>query len=791
MNDELTPQERLLRGALVVLAIQDLAYIVGYFIGGFTGHGEFPFVANSVTKDGFFLALALIAIQNIRRFAWLTLLIIMGHALLVVSLLVMIIAGQTSELGALDVGVKIDPTLVAWLWMGVNVVIVVVLTRIYTNAMRARYGVVFLSPYAFETLSALADILLPPGERRVEPDDVARNVDEYLSDYPAEGKGRIKWALRGMTAYPLLTLKPPFSAMEREQRRTFMEKRFMAEGSWSLARWWRRNLQLMMGAACQLVYMGYYSDPAVDASVGYQRFEQRPRAPALLAGAAAPASVDVEELDEGIDVLEADVVIVGSGAAGAILAYRLAAQDKTVIVLERGQHVEPANFSDRETTMLAHLYSDGAIQLSRDLRFAVLQGMCVGGSTVVNNAVCFDLPLATLNQWNDPQTYDAGIDKAAFYGAMVQVKNWLSVTNQAATRFTGAADAFNAGAAAYGGGTVVEANIENCFGCGYCNIGCKYGKKLSMLDSVLPWAQQDFPGKVRVIPECRADRIRFTGSHADSVVGKLAGGGQVEVRAEQRIIVCAGAIGSSLLLQRSGAGNARVGKYLSFNMATPLTADFGSLAPGYPALYPPPYDGLQISHYVDGPGGEDYVMETWFNPPATQSLFMPGWFEDHFDNMSNYRNVGSAGAVVGTRRNGSVWPRMTGNFSFKPHQDDVDLIVQALKRVGRIYFAAGAKRVMPATFKYHSFSTPAELDEGLERYAHDRTGLFLNSAHPQGGNVLSADQTKGVVDPSNFKVYGFDNLHVCDASVFPSSITVNPQLTVMTLAYYASSRLNA
>ena len=83
-------------------------------------------------------------------------------------------------------------------------------------------------------------------------------------------------------------------------------------------------------------------------------------------------------------------------------------------------------------------------------------------------------------------------------------------------------------------------------------------------------------------------------------------------------------------------------------------------------------------------------METWFNPPAQQSLFMPGWFDDHFANMSHYLNVGSAGAVVGTRRNGTVWRRLAGNFSFKPHQDDLDRIIEALKRVGRIYFAAGA-----------------------------------------------------------------------------------------------------
>ncbi len=45
-----------------------------------------------------------------------------------------------------------------------------------------------------------------------------------------------------------------------------------------------------------------------------------------------------------------------------------------------------------------------------------------------------------------------------------------------------------------------------------------------------------------------------------------------------------------------------------------------------------------------------------------------------------------------------------------------------------------------------------------------------------------------MVDPS-LRVYGTMNVHVCDASVFPSSITVNPQLTVMALAEYAADEI--
>ena len=71
-----------------------------------------------------------------------------------------------------------------------------------------------------------------------------------------------------------------------------------------------------------------------------------------------------------------------------------------------------------------------------------------------------------------------------------------------------------------------------------------------------------------------------------------------------------------------------------------------------------------------------------------------------------------------------------------------------------------------------------------------RNAVSLNpkpfgSGHPQGGNALSSEPGKGVVDPT-FRVHGFENLFVCDASVFPTATTVNPQLTVMALAEYAA-----
>jgi len=95
---------------------------------------------------------------------------------------------------------------------------------------------------------------------------------------------------------------------------------------------------------------------------------------------------------------------------------------------------------------------------------------------------------------------------------------------------------------------------------------------------------------------------------------------------------------------------------------------------------------------------------------------------------------------------------------------------------------------MPNTFRYFEFTRAEQLD-ALDAVVRDNTDINLNSAHPQGGNAISRDPAKGVVD-ERFRVHGAEGLYVCDASVFPSSITVNPQLTVMALAEYASGLID-
>jgi choline dehydrogenase-like flavoprotein len=213
-------------------------------------------------------------------------------------------------------------------------------------------------------------------------------------------------------------------------------------------------------------------------------------------------------------------------------------------------------------------------------------------------------------------------------------------------------------------------------------------------------------------------------------------------------------------------------------MGAPLTAAFPQ------ALHAE--RGLQISHYGLPGRLNGFAFETWWNPPVAQALNMPGWFERHFDNMSRYEHLMAVGALVGTAGNARVRRAVTGgaDISYVPSPADLKTLAKALRLLGEILFAAGATRVMANTYGYDEFTDPAQLVR-LDRIAMDHRYMTLGTGHPQGGNALSRDPRRGVVDPG-FKVHGFSNLYVCDASVFPSSLTVNPQITVMALAHHAA-----
>ncbi|HET8756189.1 MAG TPA: GMC family oxidoreductase [Solirubrobacteraceae bacterium] len=765
----MTFPERRLRGLLIAHAIWSAILAVGYLVGGDTG--TLAFMANSFAKDVLFVTLSAIGAADVRRFGAAAVVIAIGYVALVGGQIATLAWGGAPGQDVLGL-FTVSGTAALLGWMAVDLLLAAWFSAWWVAAVRAGRGLRYLHPVAFLSLVAIAEVMIEGRREVVPPEEVARNVDDYLAELKARDKARVQLALVALGLWPLLTLRPPLPVLAPATRKRYLEKRFLDEvAERRVFRPLRPIVQVLIRTGAQMSYLGYYGDRRAWADIGYTPFAKR-EPNGRPARPDDPPEPPLRTLTVPPRDAHYDTVIVGSGAAGSVLAYRFAETGRNVLVLERGPHVDPRRFTDDEVEQYLRLYNEGALELATNFSLQVLQGMCVGGGTTVNNALCLAPPAPVLDRWAQH-----GVDRHALEHAIGEVRAWLDVTpirvettTEAAQRFKRAVEDLRLP----GHFEVMEANItDRCLGSGYCNIGCPYGGKQAALDVLLPLAQRRW--QLDVLADVEVDRIARRGDRVAGVTGVHASGARLSVTADE-VVIAAGPIGSSYLLQRSGIGGDAVGHGLHFNINSPLTCEFEDVVDSFA--------GIQMSHAYVAPGDPPgYLVETWFNPPATQALAMPGWFHRHFQNMSRYRHMACAGVLVGTTTPGRVKAASNGpEVEYAVSDADRASMRDGLKVAGRIWLQAGATRVMPATFAWQEYRTPQEL-AGIDGAVRETGDLLMSSAHPQGGNPI------GTVVDADFRVNGFKNLYLCDASVFPSSVHVNPQLTVMGMAQYAARRI--
>jgi choline dehydrogenase-like flavoprotein len=791
----LTRWEKWLRGEAVVLAMVALGFAAYYAWLGIFRDAEFPFATNSVAKDVLLAGVLTLVHWDVRRWGPAVIGLIIGVHVLMPVMLVSTLLGNVHTVGHTLTAaplVPMQPTgpSARWAWFSVDVVTVASLLFLNYKAVRSRHDLRYLWPSGFRALTALSEVLVLRKDREVAPAEIGVRVDHYLASFRAREKYRVQLAFVALAYWPVLLLRPPFHIMSPDTRQRWIQRRFLDEVyDWLVPAFWRDTRRAIIRTAQQFCFMGYYGDEGAAARAGYLPFSKRKEYAERIKRVAPnrPRVKCIGAADIPGEELTADVVVVGTGAAGAMLAHELAQHGRDVLLLERGAHIDPSEFTENEATQLSNLFADGALTMTKDFRFGVVQGMCVGGSTVVNNAVCIPLPDDVRARWLDPGGCHAGLDPDELDRAFARVREILAIGEvQPADRLSP------------GGRRIAQAvqdnprlplepvdcNISDCLGSGYCNIGCQFGKKLSALDQTLPSAQQRYGAdRVRILPDCEVDKVMLDGTRASGVRARLKDGRRLTVRANT-VVLSAGAIASSLILQRSGLGDGKAGRGLAFNMASPVTYDFDE--PLHAER------GLQITH-VFRPTDDQYrglAFETWYNPIVSQSLFMPGWFEAHWDNMRRYRNMTCLGVVAGTGNDASVKSTWLGRglkFDYVPSDADFVKLKKGIRLACELGLEAGATRVMPSSLRLIDIRCKRDLTR-IDDEIGDSGDISINSAHPQGGNPISRDAHKGVVDPS-FRVYGAHDLYVCDASVFPTAITVNPQFTVMALAVYAAREI--
>jgi len=294
---------------------------------------------------------------------------------------------------------------------------------------------------------------------------------------------------------------------------------------------------------------------------------------------------------------------------------------------------------------------------------------------------------------------------------------------------------------------------------------------------------------MRVISNTTAVRFVMNGKRAESVILRTATGDLKRVKITKGVIVAGGVIASSHFLLRSGVER-NVGRHMSCNFAFPMAFDFGERISAF--------DGEQITMGAIDPKNRA-IFETYFNPPGAFALSIPFFFDRHRRFMLEYDSVLNFGALVGSEPNGVVERSadlLNGQaFSWWLGKTDRDHIRYALCTLLEIGLAAGAKHaVIPTRPGIEMDVTPqnvARFRKAIGEYPLTTQDLMLTTAHPQGGNLMAGSNAppdvrdRRVVD-ERFRVVGCDNVFVADASVFPTSLTINPQWTIMAMSSLAS-----
>lgn len=477
-----------------------------------------------------------------------------------------------------------------------------------------------------------------------------------------------------------------------------------------------------------------------------------------------------------------NVVVVGSGAGGSVVASAFARAGREVIVLEAGGAFAPRDFTQREVTM-SELYLDGALTSSDDLGVAVLAGATLGGGTTVNWCTSLRLPERIAQEW-DERSGIAGLaaDLLPHYAALETRLGIAPTSNHNANNRIILDGARSLGL--HAAETPRNAATDCGDGCGYCGFGCSYDKKRSGSAVFLP----DLAGGGAIYANAFAERIQTRERRACGVVARQrnAAGESVAIEIEaDLVVVCAGALRTPGLLARSGVAGPLLGKRLFLHPVAAAIAEFDRPIEAWLGPMQSAYSDA-FNYRVGNYGAKIEVAPAH---PGMAALALP-WTnrERHADFMGRFRNVATMFALTRDRDPGSVGLDAEAAIRYRVSPFDGENLLAGLAGVFDLGFAAGAIRMMTLHAKPIEIARAQWTSSCREAFVRRLRAIgvapnrqIFFSAHQMGTAAMGSSPTNSVVDPAG-RVWGYDNLLVADASIFPQSSGVNPMLTIMAMA---------
>lgn len=498
--------------------------------------------------------------------------------------------------------------------------------------------------------------------------------------------------------------------------------------------------------------------------------EPRPRLPVLRGRElTAPLSAKV------------DVVVVGSGAGGAVLARELARDGRSVLVLEEGGHYSPEEYgamtpSNTFRRLSREAGMSVALGLGDTPLISLLAGKCVGGSSVLTGAVCFRIPEEVLHVWSG----ELGLERMTPEGVnpyFEEVERLCHVEEVPAFMRSRATERLVEGADKLGiPMKSMRRNTQGCRGAARCNFGCPNGAKMSVDVSFLPDAVAH---GARIVSDALVERIDVTGGRARGVRGRFLDGvtGEprvpFEVRAKIVIIAC-GSMHTPVLLRRSGLDSPHIGRHLTLHPAVRIGALFDEDVTGW--------DGALQSVYTDHFLGEGIWLNGVYSAVNVLAAAFPGIGREHRRLVKRMPNLAFFGGMVHDDGGGQIrrWLSREPLVTYRMIERDKARLLKTIHILGRMAFAAGAREVMTPIFGSPTLKKERELDYLLEDKV-PASRVECMAFHPLGSAKMARTREGGVVKPTG-ETWDVENLFVCDGSVLPTSIGVNSQLPIMGVA---------
>jgi len=627
-------------------------------------------------------------------------------------------------------------------------------------------------------LESLGDTLVPSGgfpEPGATDVGVTAEIDRWLDGMAPGPRRAVRAMILGFELTPLLSRHPAlFHRLDPEARREWVSATATSR--------FRPRREALNGLRT-LVKLAYASDPRVTAAIGYDGSPLVPVDPASLAPA---VSLPVRRHPDVPAEAEVDVVIVGSGAGGAVAAETLARAGLSVLVLEEGGAVNREDFTGRPVDRMLALYRDHGLTFTLGSPVISLpMGRVVGGTTVVNSGTCLRTPDDVLRAWSAAGIPGVEPDDMAPWFDTVEDVLGVQPVPDAVLGANGEIFRRGADALGYSGGPIPR-NIRGCHGHGQCAFGCPVDAKQAMHVSYLPRA---VGAGTAIFAHVRARRVWVDGGRAvgviadvhDPATGRRAGRLRVRARAT---VLAAGAIYTPALLlrQRLARSSGQLGRNLVIHPGAGTTACFDEDLEAW--------RGTMQSYHVDERLADGILLEATLPPPGIgySAGALPGEGSDK-ELFGRYRQMASCGSIVSDAGNGRVRPlgRDGVVIGYRLSAADAAKVVEGVALAAEIYLAAGAEVVYPMLPGVTSVSTRAEV-EAMRSGRFAPGELHLSAYHPMGTARMGADPARSVVDPWG-AVWDVPGLSILDASVLPSSTHVNPQITIMALVARSAARL--